>query len=152
MHVISHAARCAYAEHGVLTVPVTVVRPSQRQRSGQRRVAWLLYVCLGVTDRPLRVRNRYRRRFGIESSYRLMEQVRARTTSPSPALRFLLMALALLLVNVWIRLQWVHLRVVGRGPRRVARWRFRLDRMARFLTRAIERYYGVVTAVDPLPT
>jgi hypothetical protein len=140
------------AEHGALTVPVTVVRTYQRQRSGQRRVAWLLYVCLGVTARPLRVRKRYRRRFGIESSYRLMEQVRARTTSPSPALRFLLMALALLLVNVWIRLQWVHLRVVGRGPRRVARWRFRLDRMARFLTRAIERYYGVVTAVDPPPT
>jgi hypothetical protein len=78
--------------------------------------------------------------------------VRARTTSPSPALRCLLMALALLLVNVWSRLQWVQLRVVGRGPRRVARWRFRLDRMARFLTRAIERYYGVVTAVDPPPT
>jgi len=33
----------------------------------------------------------------------------------------------------------------------VARWRFRLDRMARFLTRAIERFYGVVTVVDPAP-
>ena len=81
-----------------------------------------------------------------------MEQVRARTTSPSAGLRFLLMGLALLLVNVWIHLHWHFLRVPGRGPRRVARHLFRLDRMARFLTRAIERHYGVITAVDPLPT
>ncbi len=137
------------AEHGALTVPVTVVRTYPRRRSGQRTTAWLVYVCLGVLDPPQRVRKRYRRRFGIESSYRLMEQVRARTTSPSPGLRFLLLGLALLIVNVWIQLHWLCLQLPGRGPRRVARGRFRLDRMVRFLTRAIERHYGVVTAVDP---
>ena len=142
----------ARAEHGALTVPVAVVRTYHRRRSGQRTAAWLLYVCLSGADPPQRVRKRYRRRFGIESSYRLMEQVRARTTSPSAGLRFLLMGLALVLVNVWICLHWLYLRVPGRGPRRVARGRFRLDRLARFLTRAIERHYGVVTAVDPPPT
>ena len=81
-----------------------------------------------------------------------MEQVRGRTTSPNAAVRFLLMGLALLIVNVWISLHWLCLQLPGRGPRRVARGRFRLDRMVRFLTRAIERYYGVVTAVDlPAP-
>lgn len=135
------------AEHGAVTVPVSVVRTSHRRRSGQQRVAWLVYVCLAIAAPPPQVRKRYRRRFGIESSYRLMEQVRARTTSPSAALRFLLMGLALMIVNVWIRLHWLCLRLPGRGPRRVARWHFRLDRMARFLTRAIERHYGVVTAV-----
>ena len=139
-------------DHGALTVPVAVVRTSHRRRSGQRTAAWLLYVCLGVDDPPPRIRQRYRRRFGIESSYRLMEQVRARTTSPNAALRFVLMGLALLLINTWIWLHWQFLRVPGRGPRHVARWVFRLNRMARFLTRAIERYYGVVTAVDPPAT
>jgi hypothetical protein len=139
------------AENGKLNVPVAVVRTYQRRRSGRRQVQWLLYVCLGVGG-PLRlVRRRYRRRFGIESGYRLMEQVRARTTSPNPALRFLLMGVALLIVNMWIRLHWLFLRLPGRGPRRVARWRFRLERMRSFLTRAIERYYGVITAVDPAP-
>ena len=139
------------AEHGDLSVPVAVVRTSHRRRSGQRVGAWLLYVCLGVSDPPTRIRQRYRRRFGIESSYRLMEQVRARTTSPNAALRFVLMGLALLLINMWIRLHWQFLRVPGRGPRRVERATFRLDRMARFLTRAIERHYGVVTVVGPPP-
>jgi len=139
------------AEHGKLTVPVAVVRTYQRRRKGRRQLRFLLYVCLEVGGPLVRIRQRYRRRFGIESGYRLMEQVRARTTSPNPALRFLLMGVALLIVNMWIRLHWLFLRLPGRGPRRVARWRFRLDRMTRFLTRAIERFYGVVTAVDPSP-
>ncbi len=66
------------AEHGEVTVPLAVVRTTQRRRSGQRTVAWLLYVCLGVADPPQRIRKRSRRRFGIESSYRLMEQVLGR--------------------------------------------------------------------------
>jgi len=139
------------AEHGRLRVPVAVVRTYQRRRTGRRQLRWLLYVCLRVGGPVVRVRRRYRRRFGIESGYRLMEQVRARTTSPNPALRFLLMGVALLIVNMWIRLHWLFLQLPGRGPRRVARWRFRLDRMRSFLTRAIERFYGVVTAVDPAP-
>jgi hypothetical protein len=35
--------------------------------------------------------------------------------------------------------------------RRIARARFRLERMTRFLSRAIERVYGVISAVDPPP-
>ena len=132
-------------------MPVAVVRTYQRRRSGRRQVCWLLYVCLGWRGSLVRVRRRYRRRFGIETSYRLMEQVRGRTSTPNPALRFLLMGVALLIVNMWIRLHWLFLHLPGRGPRRVARWRFRLDRMTRFLTRAIERFYGVVTVIDPAP-
>jgi IS4 transposase len=139
------------AEHGSLTVPVAVVRTSQRRRSGKLQVHWLLYVCLRVAGALVRVRRRYRRRFGIETGYRLIEQVRARTSTPNPALRFLLMGVALLIVNMWICLHWLFLRLPGSGPRRVARWQFRLDRMMRFLTRAIERFYGVVTVVEPAP-
>lgn len=139
------------AEYGKLTVPVAVVRTYQRRRSGRRQLRWLLYVVLRVGGPLVRVRQRYRRRFGIETGYRLMEAVRARTASSNPALRFLLMGVALLIVNMWIRLHWLFLRVPGRGPRRVARWRFRFDRMRSFLTRAIERFYGVITAVDPAP-
>jgi hypothetical protein len=137
------------AEHGRLAVDVAVARTYAQRRSGKRRASWCLYACPSVSDAPQRIRKRYRRRFGIESSYRQMEQLRARTTSPNPALRFLLMGLALLILNVWISLHWLFLRVGGRGPARVDRAAFRLDRMTRFLTRAIERFYGVVTTIDP---
>jgi len=99
------------AEHGELTVPVTVARTSTRHRTGRRRATGCLYVCRGVQAPVGHIRKRYRRRFGVESSYRLMEQVRARTTAPKWAVRFLLMGLALLIVNMWIRLHWLFLRI-----------------------------------------
>jgi hypothetical protein len=65
-------------------------------------VRWLVYVCLRVRALARQIRPRYRRRFGIESGERLMEQVRARAISLNPALRFLLIGVALLIVNMWI--------------------------------------------------
>lgn len=138
------------AANGELTVPVGVVRTFVRGQDKKWHLRWLVYVLLNLPDEPLRqVRKDYRRRFGIETGYRLMEQVRARTTSNRAALRFLLMGVALLLVNLWIALHWRFLRRRGSGPRRVAREHFPLERMARFLSRAVEAIYGVVSVVDP---
>jgi putative transposase len=85
---------------------------------------------------------RYRRRFGIESSYRQLGQVRARTTSSTPALRFLLLGLGFLLLNCWVYLRFATTRVLEPGP---ARWLvrlFHLPRFIAFLRRAIERTFG----------
>jgi putative transposase len=150
--------RCSYhtthtfrsAPNGALTVPVGIVRTFARRRDGSWTLQWLVYVLLNISAEPLRrVRKAYRRRFGIETGYRLMEQVRARTTSNRAVVRFLFIGLALLLVNIWIALHWTFLRRRGCGPRRVARQHFTLDRMARFLSRAVEAIYGVVSIVDP---
>ena len=63
---------------------------------------WLMTVCQGVRARARQIRARYRRREGSASGQRLMEQVRARTTSPTPALRSLLIGVGLVIVRVWI--------------------------------------------------
>jgi Transposase DDE domain len=55
------------AEHGKFRVPLAVVRTYQRRRSGRRQLRFLLYVCLRVGGPVVRVRQRYRRRFGIET-------------------------------------------------------------------------------------
>ncbi len=67
-------------------------------------------------------------------------------------MRGVLVGVALLIGNRWIRLHWQFLGGPGRGARRGARARVRLDRMARCLTRAIAPSYGGVTAVDPPAT
>lgn len=137
-------------DYGELTVPVAVVRTLRRRRDGTRQAEWLVYVLIRLPHMPVRqVRKRYRRRFGIESSYRLLEQVRGRTTVRYPALRFLWMAIALILGNIWIALHWRYLRRRGSGPRRVARWHFTLTQLAQFLRRAIEHIYGVISIIDP---
>lgn len=137
-------------DYGELTVPVMVVRTWSKRRDGTRKWAWLIYVLIHVPDLTARqVRKAYRRRFGIESSYRLLEQVRGRTTSHNAALRFLWMGMALLIGNIWIALHWTFLRRRGSGPRRVARQAFILPCMLQFLRRTIEAIYGVISAIDP---
>ncbi|MEK7277357.1 MAG: transposase [Chloroflexota bacterium] len=137
-------------DYGELTVPVMVVRTWSKRRDGTHKWAWLIYVLINVPDLTARqVRKAYRRRFGIESSYRLLEQVRGRTTSRNAALRFLWMGIALLIGNIWIALHWTFLRRCGSGPRRVARQAFILPCMLQFLRRAIEAIYGVISVVDP---
>ncbi len=132
--------------YGQLTVPVAVLRAFKTEH-GHRSGTWLVYVVLRVNASLRQIRESYRQRFGIETEYRSMEHVRARTTSKNPAFRFFLMGVALVLVNIWIALQWTHCRLRGSGPRRIARGLLTLERMVHFLIHAVEAEYGVVTKV-----
>jgi putative transposase len=55
----------------------------------------------------------YKCRFGIESSYRQMNQGRLRTSSRSPTLRLIAVAIALLLCNLWALCGWMTLAHLG---------------------------------------
>ena len=105
---------------------------------------------MGPLPAPLTVRRvacEYRQRFGIESSYRLLHQVRARTTSRSPAWRLLLVSLACLLVNLWVWLKATLVLCAAQSARRAARqWvdaTLRLDAWRDLLREAILTDYGV---------
>jgi putative transposase len=136
--------------HGTYTVPVAVVRTftsHKRRKHGTRRVQWLVFVLLNSKVSARLARKLYRRRFGIETSYRCMRQVRAWTTSRNAALRFFLLSLAFLLVNLWVELRWRFCQIKCQGRRQLDLNRFRLQRMVGFLNRAIERLYAVVSFI-----
>ena len=59
----------------------------------------------------------YKKRFKIESSYRLMNQARAHTNTKKPVLRLLYVGLGLLLINIWIYIQWTYLSMPRQGGR-----------------------------------
>jgi len=130
------------------TVELAVVRSYTKHKTHRRRATWLVYALIRVQDTLTHIRQRYRARFGIDTGYRLMERVRARTCSQNPALRFFLMGLALILVNVWVCLRCA----VGWRPDTAALHaaleRFTLEQMARFLIRAVESHYGVVKEIE----
>lgn len=117
-------------------------------KTGKRRRKWLAFIVIQLDWTPKKIYKRYRRRFGIESSYRSMRQVRARTTSRNPALRFFLLAVGLLLVNTWVFLRWEFARLIAPGPRRVDPPRFRFHRFTRLLVRSIEALYGSVMTIQ----
>lgn len=136
--------------HGECTVPVTVVRTWSLTRQGKRRWTYLTFVQLGSPLAPSNVRAEYRLRFGVESSYRCMRTVKGKTSTKNPAVRLLFMALAFILVNLWVLLRFLFCQVPQRGRRGrpLDEQRFRLGRFASFLRLAIERHYGVVTAIE----
>lgn len=116
-------------------------------KSGKRRRKWLAFVVIELDWPPEKIHHQYRRRFGIECSYRIMRRVRAMTTSRNPAVRFFLLAVGMILVNAWVFLRWEFARLLAPGFRRVEETRFRFHRFTRLLIRAIEALYHVVMAI-----
>ena len=115
--------------------------------SGKLRRKWLAFILIALDWKPDKVYEEYRRRFGIECSYRMLRRVRASTTSRNPSLRFFLLGIGLILVNVWVFLRWTFSRLMAHGPRRVDPSRFRLHRFTKFLTRTVEKIYGSISSV-----
>lgn len=138
-------------ENGSFTAPLAIVRSfttHQRSKRKKRRAIWLVYVVLNAEFNPKTVRKLYRKRFGIETSYRCMRQVRAWTTSRNGALRFLLMSLGFILVNLWIALRWRFCQIKQRGRRQIDTKRLELQRLLGFLNRAIQKIYGVISFIQ----
>ena len=73
--------------------------------AGKRRRKKLLYVVWKVRLTPPGIRETYRKRFGIETSYRQMNEARIRTCTRDPSQRLLFVGIALVLRNVWV---WLH--------------------------------------------
>lgn len=94
-----------------------------------------------------KTQQRYRHRFGIESSYRQLGELRAHTNSRNVALRFFFLGLALLLVNIWTYLRRRYTQVIGYGPFRLDVKLFRLPRFVASLRRAIEHVFGTIESI-----
>lgn len=77
-----------------------------------------MYAYWGITPKRVDwVKDTYRRRFGIETSYRQMNQCRIRTTTKKFHVRFLYVAIGLLLRNLWV---WLHHVVLSSPAPRVS--------------------------------
>jgi hypothetical protein len=135
---------------GAFTASLAVCRAfttAKRTKRMKRRVEWLIYSLIHLNLSPRQARRLYRRRFGIESSYRCAGQVRGWTTSPNAAYRFVLIVLSLILLNVWLGLRWWFTQMPRRGRRWLATKRFQLMRFAKFLRRALEQHYCAVSEI-----
>lgn len=137
------------APHGTRKTQLAVVRTfdTSRRRRTRKKARWLIYAVINLPWRPDQVHTCYRRRFAIESSYRCMRHVHAMTTSRNAAVRFFLIALAFVLVNLWITLRWRLCQIPRQGGRLIDRKRLELQRLVRFLIRAIEQAHNPVTVI-----
>ena len=127
------------------TAQVTICVASKSYRSrktGQRRRKKLLYAVWKVRLSPRAIRETYRRRFGIETSYRQMNQARIRTCTRDPRQRLLFVGIALVLRNVWV---WLHFQFAqGKWERepRIFLDLLRFQEMLLWITQVVQRLLG----------
>ena len=76
------------------TVSICVKRARWKDRHGKKKTDTWVYAYWGITPRRVDwVKETYRKRFGIETSYRQMNQCRIRTTTKKFNVRFLYVAI-----------------------------------------------------------
>lgn len=123
-----------------LTVAVVVKRNLGKYHDKKPGNQYFPYIFDGFTATPQAIDKLYRKRGGIETSYRLANHARPRTTSRRPATRFYLFAVALLLQNAWITTTWLISKPTqGRQGRKRPAGFFSFKRFLRTLCAHIER-------------
>jgi len=78
------------------------------KKTGARRTKKMLHVVWKVRLTPMGIRETYRKRFGIETTYRQMNEARIKTCTRDPSQRLLFVGIALVLRNVWV---WLHFKL-----------------------------------------
>jgi len=102
------------------TVAICVKCRNRRGERGKHGREALVYAYGGLTPSSYQwVKETYRSRFAIESTYRQLGQARIRTSTRDPLLRLLYVGVALILRNVWVWLHWEVLSQPRRGGRRI---------------------------------
>ncbi len=108
-----------------------------------RRYAWV-YAYWGFQPKtPRWVADTYRLRFGIESSYRQLNEARAKTCTRNPLVRLFLVAVALILRNVWVWLHYECLSSPRRGSRQIRLERLRFKTLLAWLEHVVVSLLGV---------
>ncbi|MBU4547544.1 MAG: transposase [Euryarchaeota archaeon] len=125
---------------GKATFTTHIVVKYSKNKYKRKGIRYFAYAVYGMDIPVNKTFKEYRKRFGIESSYKLMNQARARTTTKKPALRLLYIGLGFLLVNIWIYLQWTYLSIRRKGGRHPVPWTFKT--MLRQITRKTEDKLG----------
>jgi Transposase DDE domain len=125
-----------HQESITVTVDVCMV---PRPKGRKRKKGPLVFACHGLPKMGLEaLRQLYRRRFGIETSYRQLGEGLASSCSKNPVYRFLLVAIALVLRNVWVWLHWRYLAERSPDGRRLRLQRLTLRTLTQWIVHRLD--------------
>jgi putative transposase len=135
------------AQYGSVNCQMRVICSYLKGFKGQHGIRYIVYVVHRINVALHQINHYYRQRFGIETSYRIKNHCRIRTTTKNPVTRLLFVALAFILVNLWVYLLWHFVSRPRRGGQVVYQELFRLKTMLEFLSHAVERRFPLITAI-----
>ena len=119
-------------------------------KRGKKGLETLGFVVFGVKWSPRKVSTVYRRRFAIESSYRMRNVVKPKTSSKNADIRYFYTLISFLLKNIWLYLQKKHFTIVKRGPQVVDEDKFRFDMFIILIEEWLRRKLRVRLVVECL--
>jgi hypothetical protein len=130
-----------------VTFDIWIVCKYKKGQRGKNGIEYYVYVTYKITTSLNQIHQSYRQRFGIESSYRLKNLCRIRTTTKQPTFRLLFVGISFLLVNIWVNLLWRKISKPRRGGRLIYRELFPLKQLLSFLNQAVERLFQAVEVI-----
>lgn len=116
---------------------VVAYKSFHHHRTKKRRNKKFLYAVWRVSGDTIRIRELYRRRFGIETSYRQLGQARIRTCTTDPVLRLFFVLVSLVLRNAWVWLHFTYFSVRNGSHIKVNLHCLRYKRMLDWIARRI---------------
>ncbi|WP_135606890.1 ISH3 family transposase [Methanococcoides sp. NM1] len=119
----------------------------KRGKNGCENLGFVVY---GVNWPPRKVSTVYRRRFAIESSYRMRNIVRPRTSTRNVTIRYFFALVSFMLKNTWLYLQKKHFTIVKQGPPTIDEDKFRFDRFILLIEEWLRRKLRIQTVVECL--
>jgi putative transposase len=135
-------------KYGSVEFPLWIACRYSKGKHGKHGVVMLPYAVIGdCKNEILEISNEYKHRFGIESSYRLMNQARARTSSTDSSFRLLLVGIAFTLVNLWVYLKWFALLTSRMRGTDFDENQFPLALFCDFLCEEIKNTYGFILSI-----
>ena len=129
-----------HSKENKATFQVNMLIKYSKGKYKRKRIKHFTYAVYNINMPLKNTFKKYRKRFGIESSYRLMNQARIHTSTKKPERRLLYIGLSLLLINIWIYIQWTYLSTPQQGGRQKTTWTFKT--MLRQIGRATEEKLG----------
>lgn len=137
----------------VSTLAVVVQRPREKDKKVYAFGGWSEKQARGQARRASLARRWYRKRFGIETSYRQMRQCKVKTTRKDVKYRLLLVGLALMMRQAWV---WLTHHLAREQKLKPSQWvsALPLQRLAEWLAESLESIYKqemVIRLASPLP-
>jgi hypothetical protein len=132
-------------QHGEWEAAAIVVKKYSKGRYKRKGARWFAYAVgrLPKSIEAHQVFEMYRQRFGIEASYRQMNQVRARTASRNPVLRLLLVGLAFVIFNLYIALRQLAAICLKNPVIPISKAWLTLRRLVRMIAHAVEKLFDL---------
>ena len=86
-------------------------------KKGKHGIEHHAFVVFGTSASPRHIREIYRHRFAIESTYRIRNVPLPKTTSKKANIRYFYSLIAFLIQNWWVSIKWNRFARIQRGPK-----------------------------------